>query len=54
MGVMDKFRLDGKVAWITDASYGLDPELVKGALAGVKFDEIFFADAKNEELKALW
>ena len=23
MGVMEKFRLDGKVAWITGASYGL-------------------------------
>ena len=31
----------------------LDPELVKGALAGAKFDEMFFADAKDEELKAL-
>ncbi len=31
----------------------LDPELVKGALAGAKFDELFFADAKDEALKAL-
>ncbi|MBR3517867.1 MAG: hypothetical protein IKM88_09080 [Lachnospiraceae bacterium] len=31
----------------------LDPELAKGALAGAKFDEMFFADAKDEELKAL-
>ena len=23
MGVMEKFRLDGKVAWITGASFGL-------------------------------
>ena len=23
MGVMEKFRLDGKVAWITGASYGI-------------------------------
>ena len=23
MGIIDKFRLDGKVAWITGASYGL-------------------------------
>ena len=22
-GILDKFRLDGKVAWITGASYGL-------------------------------
>ncbi|MBO6206391.1 MAG: RpiB/LacA/LacB family sugar-phosphate isomerase [Lachnospiraceae bacterium] len=32
---------------------GLDRDLVKGAFAGVKFDELFFADAKDEELKAL-
>ena len=31
----------------------LDRDLVKGALAGEKFDELFFADAKDEELKAL-
>ncbi len=31
----------------------LDKELVKGAFAGEKFDELFFADAKDEELKAL-
>ena len=23
MGMMEKFRVDGKVAWITGASYGL-------------------------------
>lgn len=22
-GILDKFRLDGKVAWVTGASYGL-------------------------------
>ena len=32
---------------------GLDKDLVKGAFAGAKFDELFFADAKDEELKAL-
>jgi ribose 5-phosphate isomerase RpiB len=31
----------------------LDRDLVKGAFAGAKFDELFFADAKDEELKAL-
>lgn len=31
----------------------LDRDLVKGALAGEHFDEYFFADAKDEELKAL-
>ena len=31
----------------------LDRELVKGALSGEKFDELFFKDAKDEELKAL-
>ncbi len=32
---------------------GLDRDLVKGALAGEHFDEYFFADAKDEGLKAL-
>lgn len=31
----------------------LDPELVKGAIAGERFDELFFADAGDEELIAL-
>ena len=31
----------------------LDRDLVKGALSGEKFDELFFADAKDEELIAL-
>lgn len=31
----------------------LDRELVKGALAGERFDEYFFEDAKSEELKSL-
>ncbi len=31
----------------------LDRDLVKGALAGDKFDELFFADAKDEDIIAL-
>ena len=31
----------------------LDRELVKGALAGERFDEYFFEDAKSEDLKSL-
>ena len=37
MGVMEKFRLDGKVAWITGASYGLGMAYAKAyAEAGAK------------------
>ncbi len=46
-GIMDKFRLDGKVAWITGASYGLGLAYAEAfAEAGAK---IVFNDI-NEEL----
>ncbi|MBQ9328476.1 MAG: RpiB/LacA/LacB family sugar-phosphate isomerase [Solobacterium sp.] len=38
---------------LADILRDLDPELVKGALAGEHFDEYFFRDAKDEELIAL-
>lgn len=38
---------------LTEILKSLDRDLVKGAFAGAKFDELFFADAKDEELKAL-
>ncbi len=38
---------------LADILRALDADLVKGAFAGEKFDELFFADAKDEALKAL-
>ena len=43
MGVMEKFRLDGKVAWITGASYGLGlayAEALAEAGAKIVFNDI--------------
>ena len=49
MGVMEKFRLDGKVAWITGASYGLGMAYAKAyAEAGAK---IVFNDINEENFK---
>ena len=31
---------------------GIDPELVRGAVAGEKFQELFFANAKDEKIIA--
>ena len=31
---------------------GIDPELVRGAVAGEKFRELFFANAKDEKIIA--
>ncbi len=46
-GILDKFRLDGKVAWVTGASYGLGLAYAKAfAEAGAK---VVFNDI-NEEL----
>lgn len=46
-GVLDKFRLDGKVAWITGASYGLGLAYAKALYeAGAK--QIVFNDINQE------
>ena len=46
MSVLDKFRLDGKVAWITGASYGLGLAYAEAyAEAGAR---IVFNDIKQE------
>ena len=38
---------------LTDIIPELDQELVKGAFAGAKFSELFFADCKDDEIAAL-
>ncbi|MDD6551511.1 MAG: RpiB/LacA/LacB family sugar-phosphate isomerase [Lachnospiraceae bacterium] len=50
--ILDQVR---KTAYrpLADILKELDPSLVKGAYAGEHFDEYFFRDAKDEELKAL-
>lgn len=50
--ILDQVR---KTAYrpLADILQELDPSLVKGAYAGEHFDEYFFRDAKDEELKAL-
>ena len=46
-GILDKFRLDGKVAWVTGASYGLGLAYAKAfAEAGAK--KIVFNDINQE------
>ena len=43
MGILDSFRLDGKTAWVTGASYGLGAAYAKAfAEAGAK--QIVFND----------
>ena len=37
---------------LVDILKDLDPALVKGAYAGEHFEEYFFADAKDETIKA--
>ena len=46
-GILDKFRLDGKVAWVTGASYGLGLAYAKAfAEAGAK--KVVFNDINQE------
>lgn len=50
--ILDEVR---KVAFkdsLIDILKSIDQELVKGAVAGDKFKELFFANCKNDELKA--
>ncbi|MDO5403535.1 MAG: hypothetical protein Q4F11_08860, partial [Eubacteriales bacterium] len=37
---------------LIDILKNIDQELVKGAVAGEKFKELFFANCRNDELKA--
>ena len=47
MGILDSFRLDGKTAWVTGASYGLGAAYAKAfAEAGAK--QIVFNDINQE------
>ena len=46
-GILDKFRLDGKVAWVTGASYGLGLAYAK-AFAEVGAKKVVFNDINQE------
>lgn len=49
--ILDQVRANNFKDVITCCK-GLDQELVKGAVAGPKFKELFFANCKDEAIKA--
>ena len=49
-GVMEKFRLDGKVAWITGASYGLGLAYAQAYAEGCSKGTRNTEGAKNRSL----
>ena len=50
-GILDKVRAK-TLRPLLDCLPELDPELVKGAVAGEKFSELFFANCKDEAIAA--
>ena len=51
--ILDQVRANNFKDVITCCK-GLDQELVKGAVAGPKFKELFFANCKDEAIKGIW
>ena len=47
--ILDKVR-ENNLKDLTDCLQGIDPELVKGALGGRHFKELFYANAKDPKI----
>ena len=47
--ILDQVRLN-TLRPLTECLERLDPELVRGAIAGAEFEKLFFANAKDEEI----
>ena len=50
--ILDKVR-ENNLKDLTDCLQGIDPELVKGALGGRHFKELFYANAKDPKIISL-
>ena len=54
MGILDSFRLDGKTAWVTGASYGLGAAYAKAFAEACFLSTVIPLKPHDNSLKSSW